>query len=253
MKLANKRILAVLAILLTISLPAMAGVGDIITLLNTITSTLRGEIGKVLGAIQTVKNAELRLKQEVVWPVAQINQAKNSVLEVRTQFTTLANRIQSIPVSSATLPNPKQLESLVRSGQSGNVGELGVSYQRLYGAVPLSGDATVKDRNLVDVDDATATGTLKTAIVSDVASQQMLGVADALEQQAASASPGSAPFLTAQAEVANLQNQAYLQRMLAAQLRQDAARLAHNNALVKQSAESVRGLRNATEQILNRR
>jgi len=253
MKLMNKRMLAMLVILLGVSLPAMAGVGDIITLLNTIISTLRGEIGNVLSAIQTVKNTELRLKQEVVWPVAQINQAKNSVLEVRTQYTALANRIQSIPISSATLPNPRQLESLLRSGQSSNAGSLQVSYQRLYGAVPLSGDATVRDRNLVDVDDAMATGTLKTAVVSDEASHQMLGVADAIEQQAASASPGSAPFLTAEAEVANLQNQAYLQRMLAAQLRQDAARLAHNNALLKQSAESVRGLRNATEQILNRR
>ena len=66
----------------------------------------------------------------------------------------------------------------------------------------------------------------------------MLSVADGLEQQAAAAAPGSAPMLTAQAQVANLQNQAMLQRMLAAELRQEATRLAHSNALRKRSAEA---------------
>ena len=98
-----------------------------------------------------------------------------------------------------------------------------------------------------------ATGSLKTALASDQITEQMLGVADQLEQQAGTASPGSAPLLTAQASIANLQNQAFLQRMLAAELRQEAARVAHDNAVLKRSAESTRSLRNGVQQILNRR
>ena len=66
------------------------------------------------------------------------------------------------------------------------------------------------------------------------------------------AAPGSAPMLTAQAQVANLQNQAMLQRMLAAELRQEATRLAHSNALRKRSAEATKQLRDHMQQILSR-
>jgi hypothetical protein len=89
-------------------------------------------------------------------------------------------------------------------------------------------------------------------VVSDQATEQMLGVADGIERQAASAAPGSAPMLTAQAQVANLQNQAMLQRMLAAELRQEAARLAHSNAMRKQSVEATNQLRKRMQQILSR-
>jgi hypothetical protein len=104
----------------------------------------------------------------------------------------------------------------------------------------------------MDVDDALALGALKTTTISDQASQRMLNVADGLEQQAALSAPGSASILTAQAQAANLQSQAMLQRMLAAELRQEAARLAHANALRKQSADANRTLRNNLQQILSR-
>ena len=40
--------------------------------------------------------------------------------------------------------------------------------------------------------------------------------------------------------------------MLAAQLREDAARLAHQNALLKQNAQANRMLRNGVQQMLTR-
>src|SRR5258707_9581164 len=101
----------------------------------------------------------------------------------------------------------------------------------------------------MDVDDAFALGALKTATASDQASQQMLNVADGLEQQAAVSAPGTAPILTAQAQAANLQSHAMLQRMLAAELRQEAPRLAHTHPLRKQSAHANPALRNNMQQI----
>jgi hypothetical protein len=59
-------------------------------------------------------------------------------------------------------------------------------------------------------------------------------------------------MLTAQAQVANLQNQAMLQRMLAAELRQEATHLAHSNTLRKRSAEAAKQLRDHMRQILSR-
>jgi len=78
----------------------------------------------------------------------------------------------------------------------------------------------------------------------------MLSLADSLEQQAMTAAPGSASMVTAQARVADLETQAQLAKMLAAQLRQEATKLAHKNALLKQSATATRNLQNQIQQVL---
>jgi hypothetical protein len=244
--------LCLICLMVLMPMAANAGVADIVTLLTTITSTLQNGIGQVLSGIQSINTTVRNFEQQVVWPVTLINQTKAEVAQVRSQFTSLAGQIQSIPTNSASLVNPKQLEALLRSRQSGNLGQISASYTQVYQALPQANQATETQRNLMDVDDALALGALKTATTSDQASQQMLNVADGLEQQAALSAPGSASILTAQAQAANLQNQAMLQRMLAAELRQEAARLAHANALRKQSAEANRTLRNNLQQILSR-
>ena len=63
-----------------------------------------------------------------------------------------------------------------------------------------------------------------------------LSIADQIEDEAGEAAPGSAPFLTATAVAASIQSQAVIQKMIAAALREDAARLAHTNAQRKQGA-----------------
>jgi hypothetical protein len=244
--------LGLISLMVLMPLAANAGVADIITLLTTITSTLQNSIGQVLSGIQTINTTARNFEQQVVWPVTLINQTKAEVAQVRSQFTSLAGQIQSIPTNSASLVNPKQFETLLRSQQSGSLGQISGSYTQVYQALPQANQATATQRNLMDVDDALALGALKTTTISDQASQRMLNVADGLEQQAAVSAPGSASILTAQAQAANLQNQAMLQRMLAAELRQEAAHLAHSNALRKQSADANRTLRNNLQQILSR-
>jgi len=239
-------------LLVLVPVAANAGVGDIISLFATITSTLRNGVGQVLSGIQSISTNIRKFEQEVVWPVKVINQARAEVSQVRAQFTSLAGQIQSIPTNSATLVNPRQLEALLRSQQGGNLGRLGAFYAQVYQSLPQVNQATAAQRNLMDVDDTLALGALKTATASDQASQQMLIVADGLEQQAAVSAPGSASILSAQAQAANLQNQAMLQRMLAAELRQEAAKLAHANALRKQSTDANRTLRNNLQQMLSR-
>jgi len=250
----GKRILALWLVCLLVLMPvaANAGVQDIISLLTTITSTLQNGVGKVLSGIQSINTTVRNFEQQVVWPITLINQTRAEVSQVRAQFSSLASQIQSIPTNSASLVNPSQLETLLRSQRASNLGQISASYTKVYQALPQPNQATATQRNLMDVDDALALGALKTATASDQASRQMLSVADGLEQQAAVSAPGSASILTAQAQAANLQNQAMFQKLLAAELRQEAARLAHANALRKQSADANKDLRNNLQQILSR-
>ena len=228
-----------------------AGIGDILTLFNTIISTIRGDIGGALGVMQTIHSAMNTLHQEIVWPVAMINQSKSLVTSMRAQYGSLMSRIISIKNNSATLANPIQLELVFRNGQSSSIGQLQVGYTNVYHAPPSPNDARPAQRNMVDMDDALAMGSLKTAVLSDQTTQTMLALADSIEQQSATAAPGSAPMLSLQAKVANLETQAYLSKMLAAELRQESGHLAHQNALLKQSATTTRNLQNQAQQVLS--
>jgi hypothetical protein len=228
------------------------GGADIIQLLTAITSTLQNGVGQVLGGIRSITTRVRDFEQQAVWPLAAINQTKAFVVQVRTQFSSLAAQIHSIEVASARLASPSQLESLLRSGGTLRFDQISASYSKVYKALPLATQATAAQRNLIDIDDAMALGALKTATVTDAATAQMLNVANGLEQQAATSAPGTTSILTAQAQASNLESQAMLQRLLAAELRQEAARLAHANALRKESASATHDLRNNLQQILAR-
>jgi hypothetical protein len=241
-----------LVVALALAPVARAGVGDIISLLNTISSTIRNGIGVALNGIQTIQNTERQLQQQILWPVTVINQAKASVSQVRAQFTSLAQQVHSLATNSATLANPKQLELLLRGEKTINLGQVGGAFINIYKPLPSASDASPSTRNVMDVDDALATGSLKSAVISDQASEQLLGVADSIEQQTAASAPGSAPILTTQALAANLQSQTFLQRMLAAQLRQEAAKLAHTNMLIKERSATTKDLNKSVQQVLTK-
>jgi hypothetical protein len=248
----NKRrlLLLVLALLLTPPAVRAAGVGDILTLVKTITSTIQGAIGGALGGIQTLHNVVNNFRQHIIWPLDQLNQARTFVTSTRTRYIGRMFQIQAIKNNSATLTNPSRLESLFRNGQSGAVGEFQPLYTNVYGNVPSSTDARLLQRNMIDMDDALAQGSLKTTVLSDQTTQGMLAVADSIEQQSAMAAPGSAPILATQAGISELESQAYLEKVLASELRQEAAKLAHQNSLLKQSATSTRNLQKGAQQVL---
>jgi len=102
------------------------------------------------------------------------------------------------------------------------------------------------------MDDALVLDNLKTLKETDQAGTLTLQSADQLESGASQAAPGSAPFLTASAVVASIQSQAVTQKMLAAELRQEAARLAHESALHKRSATYTGQVANQIINLLKR-
>jgi hypothetical protein len=246
----NKRRLLLLALLLTPPAARAAGIGDILTLIKTITSTIQGAIGGALSGIQTLHNMVNNFRQQIIWPLDQLNQARAFVTSTRAQYGGLMFQIQAINNNSATLTNPSRLESLFRNARSGAIGQFQPLYTNVYGNVTSPTDARLLQRNMIDMDDALAQGSLKTTVLSDQTTQGMLALADSIEQQSATAAPGSAPMLATQAGISELESQAYLKKVLASELRQEAAKLAHQNSLLKQSATATRNLMNQAQQVL---
>lgn len=245
--------LIALSILAIVSLQGTAramGLTDILSLLITITGTIKNVIGGALNEIQTVKTDLNNFEQTVLWPVAALDQTRAFVNSTRNHYQSLMNQIHSIRNNSATLANPIQLENLIRSSSSGNLGQLSPTYAKVYTPVPAANNASQVQRNLMDMDDAIAVGSLKTTVISDQTTSRMLSLADSIEQQSSTAAPGSGVMLATEAQIASLQSQAYLAKMLAAELRQEATKLAHQNALIKQSALNVRTLHNQMLQVL---
>lgn len=226
------------------------GIGDILFLFQTITHTLQGPIGGVLGDIQKISTSLNNFRQQIIWPLSLINQTRSFIGATRAHYTGLMSQIEGIKNNSATLALPIQMESLFRGAQAGTITQIPPIYMQVYQPVSQASIAQPLQRNLMDMDDAMAMDSLKTAMVSDQNTQGMLTVADSIEQQAMSAAPGSASMVTAQARVADLETQAQLAKMLAAQLRQEATKLAHQNLVVKQSAAATQNLQKQIQQVL---
>jgi hypothetical protein len=227
------------------------GIGDLLLLLHNITSVLQGPIGDALSEMRKVSTAVNNFRQQIIWPLALINQTRAFVSATRAHYTGLMSQIEGLKNNSATLALPMQLESMFRSAHSGSIAQLPSIYAQVYQPLALAGIAQPVQRNLMDIDDAMSMDSLKTAMVSDQTTEGMLTLADSLEQQAMSAAPGSASMVTAQARVADLETQAQLAKMLASQLRQEATKLAHQNALLKQRSRATQNLQNQIQQVLS--
>jgi hypothetical protein len=222
---------------------AAAAVVGIIT--NTIGSLL-GTANGLLSGINGFFRALVNLWQTVVYPIALINQARLMVTQLVSQFRGLITAIDHINVQSATLSNPIALEGIMRNGSVADFGQLNQAFRTTFQPLPPVTDLDPGDRQRVDMSDAFAMGTLKTLKASDQVVQQTLRASQMIEDEAAQTAPGSAAFLTGAGLVAAVENQAMMQRMLAAELREEAAILAHSNAIRKRQADMAGQFRQDT-------
>lgn len=237
----------ILAVTVAGPAPAQAQ-SSLVTAIQSVLNVINGKIQTALTAINKVRSAIDKYYQEAVWPVALINQARALVTQMIGQYRNLMQSILNIRLNSATLPTPVALENIMRNHQTNDLGALTTSFGNAFGTVPTVPAASPSDRAMMDMDDALAMDNLKALKESDSADDLVLDAANDIEDQAAQAAPGSAPFLTATAVVASIQSQALTQKMLAAELRQEAARLAHENTLRKRGA-SLTG--DVSSEILN--
>jgi hypothetical protein len=225
----------VLAVTLAVPPPAQAQ-SSLVAVINSVLNVINGVIHTALNTIHSVRIAISNFYRQVAWPVPLINQAKALVTQMIGQYRRTMQNIFNIRLQSATLQNPAALENAMRNHQTNDFSTLTTSYGNTYGPIPTSTAASPADRTMIDMDDALALGSLKTLKETDAADDLTLETANEIESAASQAAPGSAPFLTASAVVASIQSQALTQKMLAAELRQEGARLAHSNALRKRGA-----------------
>jgi hypothetical protein len=219
------------------------GPGGIVQAIQAVLKVLNSLILPVLNSIHGTRSANSAFYQTTVWPVQSINQSTSLVLQMIGQYRSLMSGILNINLRSATLPAPQSMETLIRDHQVNNFTGLTQSFNGTYRTIPAPTDANQVDRDMSDFDDALTLDSLKTLKAADSATDLELQAADTIESAAGQAVPGSTPFLTATATPSCIRSQALTQKMLAAELRQEGARIAHQNALRKRGAMFTTQLR----------
>jgi hypothetical protein len=221
-------------------------INDLIQGLFNIANSLLSDISGVMGAFR-------QLMETVVYPQNLINQARGMIASMIGRFRGLLSSMFNISVLSAQLPAPAGLEAIIRNRGTGDFGALSQAYTRTYGALPSATDAAPMDRDLIDMDDATAQALFKTLKQADAISDQTIAASLAMEDEARVAAPGTADYLVAAGVIAAVQNQAVMQKMIAAEMRQEAARLAHRSTMWKRNATFGGQVREDMSAMLGRR
>ena len=190
------------------------------------------------------------LQQQVLYPLSEINSIRSWSGNVINSYRGWMASVYNLPLKSAQLPNPASLESVFMSGNTASIATISVPFTNTYGSVPNSYIAPSPVRQMTDMGDALTQDALKQTIASDAASASLLQMADTMENNA-TAAPGTASYVSASAYAATLQTLAYQHKLLASQLREEAAALAHESAKVKQSAISANNLNQTLQQLLS--
>jgi len=212
--------------------------------LTTISNLLNSVVAKPLGAIQQLEQQSVNFEQQVVFPVAAISQARGLAVQSQGQFLQM-RQIFQLPVASATLATPQQLERALLSRNPGAVPQITNNYGSLYGTVMASTDAPQPVRDLVDMTDAEAQAAMKKAVEIDALADLELQAAEQINQQLQTAAPGSAPILEAQTSAWLVRANAYTQSAMAELVRVRSIELANQGAQLKFSAAHASTLHNS--------
>jgi hypothetical protein len=219
--------------------------------LGTIASAITNVIGGALNAINATMSSIEAFERTVVWPQNLIDEARAVVGALRGIFNQIRG-LGQIPVSSATLPNTRQLEQTLLSGNAALINAVDSRYTAVYSAVPPPSDASPEVRDLIDMTDATAQAAMKRAIQIDAIADLELEAADRIIQEVQAAAPGSAPILEAGASAWLVRANAYTQTALTELMRLRAIDLATAGAEMKLDAQRGAKLRGNVTDALKR-
>lgn len=200
--------------------------------LGTINITLGSVIGAGLQAINVILNNTNNFLQTNVWPLKAIAQALGMAGQVQGFYAQITAILQ-IPIATATLPNPKQLESILLSATPGQIPNTTGSYAAVYNVVPTPQNASPAVRDLIDMTDAVAQDAMERAIAIDAIADQELSAANQISTNIQSAAPGTAPMIEAEADAWLVRANAYTQSALSDLMRVRAIDLADNGAHLK--------------------
>ena len=229
---------AVVALAVLIILPTRANgqfgidTAAILAALSKMQSLMNTYIAAPLKTINQYEQSVANYEQQVMYPLTAINQAKSSVTQFEGQFNNISSMFR-VKVSSATLPQSQNLESLLLSRNAANVPNLSGQFQNVYGVVMAQNAASPQVRTMTDMTDAQAQDAMKRAIEIDALADAELSEANQMGQQITQAAPGSAPILEAEADVWVVRANAYTQAALAELMRTRGIDLANQSKTSK--------------------
>ena len=204
----------------------------IMAALSKMQSLMSTYIAAPLKTINQYEQSATKYEQEVMYPLAAINQAKTSVMQFENQFNQVSGMFR-VNVSSATLPQSQNLESLLLSRNAANVPTVSGQFQNVYGVVMPQNAASPQMRTMTDMTDAQAQDAMKRAIEIDALADAELNEANQMGQQISQAAPGSAAILEAEADVWVVRANAYTQAALAELMRTRGIDLANQSKASK--------------------
>src|SRR5260370_16538662 len=110
----------VLGVVLVSPPPAQAQ-GSLVAAIQSVLNVINGLIKTALNSINSVRTAISNLYQQATWPVALINQAKDTVRQMIGQYRSVMQNIFTINLKSPTLPNPIALNNPSPNPQTNNL------------------------------------------------------------------------------------------------------------------------------------
>jgi len=241
----RRRMVAVLLIgciaILGVSPPPAQAQFCLPCVIQAVLATISQTIGNWLSVINGVVSDIRKLYEQTIWPISAINLAKSQIQSIIARFRGVIQSIMTINPHTATLPNPAALENIIRNRGTGDLGTVPQVYVNAFRPVPQAGAIAPQDRDMTDMDDALAQDNLMLLKVADQAQDLELQAADQIESLVGNpninvSAPGSSSLITAAAVSAEIKSQAIMQKMMAAMLRQEAGRVAHDNAIRKRTA-----------------
>jgi hypothetical protein len=200
--------------------------------LSKMQSLMSTYIAAPLKTINQYEQSTAKYEQEVMYPLTAINQAKTSVTQFENQFNQVSGMFR-VNVSSATLPQSQNLETLLLSRNAGNVPTISGQFQNVYGVVMPQNAASPQMRTMTDMTDAQAQDAMKRAVEIDALADAELNEANQMGQQISQAAPGSAEILEAEADVWVVRANAYTQAALAELMRTRGIDLANQSKTSK--------------------
>ena len=258
----RRRMIAVLLIgciaILGVSPPPAQAQFCLPCVIQAVLATISQTIGNWLSVINGVVSDIRKLYEQTIWLISAINLAKSQIQSIIARFRGVIQSIMTINPHTATLPHPFALESVIRDRSAADLSSVPPAYVNTFRAVPQAGNIAPQDRDLTDMDDAMAQDNLMMLKESDQAQDLQLQLANQIESLVGNPSinisaPGSSSLITAAAVAGEIQSQAVTQKMLAAMLRQEAARVAHDNAIRKRNAAYAGQLQTDVTNVLQHR
>jgi hypothetical protein len=178
------------------------------------------------------------LQKQVLYPLQDFNNIKSNATTVVSAYRGWMGSVFGLNLASAQTTSGQALERQMLSGftNANPTAQMGSLFSNAYGSLPNPSQATQTLVQTVDAGDASAQAAMQMSVMADAAAASQVQIANSIESQTLTTSPGSGPQMEAEALASELSSMAIEHKLLATQLRAEAARLAYNGAQFKQGA-----------------